>query len=244
MKRTWNFAVRNGKEILRDPISIIFSLLLPLFLLFLFQQFKIPNAAYLIENFTPGIVIFSFSFTTLFSATLIAGDRSTSFLIRLGISPMKPAEYIAGYTLSFLPLLLLQNLLLFALATLLGLPLRWHILWTVLASLVIAVLFLALGLWIGSFVSVKGASGAASIIVQLVCFTSGMYFPKELVGDWFSGLCDWLPFAACLNILKGILQADASLFSLRDFVVFGIYTLAILVAACVTFRHKMTSDNP
>ena len=91
MKRTWNFAVRNGKEILRDPISIIFSLLLPLFLLFLFQQFKIPNAAYLIENFTPGIVIFSFSFTTLFSATLIAGDRSTSFLIRLGISPMKPA---------------------------------------------------------------------------------------------------------------------------------------------------------
>ena len=41
--RTLNFAKRNFKEIIRDPLSIIFSVLLPLFLLFIFKQINIPR---------------------------------------------------------------------------------------------------------------------------------------------------------------------------------------------------------
>lgn len=66
--RTITFAKRNLKEIIRDPLSIIFSLILPLFLLYIFEQFKIPNKVYSIENFTPGIIIFSLSFITMFTA--------------------------------------------------------------------------------------------------------------------------------------------------------------------------------
>ena len=100
--RTLNFAKRNFKEIIRDPLSIIFAVILPLFLLFIFQQFDIPTDNYKIENFTPGIIIFSFSFITLFTAMLISKDRSTSLLIRLGISPMKPMDYIFGYIISII----------------------------------------------------------------------------------------------------------------------------------------------
>ena len=60
--RILNFAKRNFKEIIRDPLSIVFAIILPLFLLFIFQQFNIPNEAYKLENFTPGVLIFSFSF--------------------------------------------------------------------------------------------------------------------------------------------------------------------------------------
>ena len=51
--RTLNFAKRNFKEISRDPLSLIFAIILPLFLLFIFQQFDIPNVSYKLENFTP-----------------------------------------------------------------------------------------------------------------------------------------------------------------------------------------------
>ena len=50
--RTLNFAKRNFKEIIRDPLSIIFSVLLPLFLLFIFKQINIPNESYELHNFT------------------------------------------------------------------------------------------------------------------------------------------------------------------------------------------------
>ncbi|HCH28965.1 MAG TPA: ABC transporter permease, partial [Ruminococcaceae bacterium] len=69
--RTLNFAKRNFKEIIRDPLSIIFSVVLPLFLLWIFQQFKIPSENYKLQNFTPGIIVFGFSFITLFTATLV-----------------------------------------------------------------------------------------------------------------------------------------------------------------------------
>ena len=113
--RILNFAKRNFKEIVRDPLSLIFAIILPLFLLFIFQQINIPSESYNIENFTPGIVIFGFSFITLFTATLVAKDRSTSLLIRLGISPMKSVDYILGYMLSIIPMILIQNILFFAL---------------------------------------------------------------------------------------------------------------------------------
>ena len=92
--RMLNFAKRNFKELVRDPLNLIFEIALPIFLLIIFQQFNIPEEAYKLENFTPGIIIFGFSFITLFTGSLIAKDRESSLLIRLGTSPMKPKDYI------------------------------------------------------------------------------------------------------------------------------------------------------
>jgi hypothetical protein len=241
--RTLNFAKRNFKEIIRDPLSIIFAIVLPLFLLFIFQQFKIPNDAYKLENFTPGIMIFSFSFITLFTAMLISKDRTTSLLTRLGISPMKPIEYILGYMISFIPIILLQNILLFIIAIFLGLQFSINIIWTVLASIIIAVLFIAMGILIGSLVSDKAASGVSSIIIQLVCFTSGMYFPKEMLGDTYAKICEFLPFDSALTITKGILNNNIETITTQNIIVFCIYTIIILALATRMFRIKMKSDN-
>jgi ABC-2 type transport system permease protein len=101
-----NFAKRNFKELIRDPLSLIFEIALPIILLFLFQQFNIPSENFLLKNFTPAIIIFGFSFITLFTSTLIAKDRTSSLLIRLGTSPMKPSDYILGYVLSIIPIIL------------------------------------------------------------------------------------------------------------------------------------------
>ena len=51
--RILNFAKRNFKELTRDPLSLIFAIILPLFLLFIFQQINIPSDSYTLKNFTP-----------------------------------------------------------------------------------------------------------------------------------------------------------------------------------------------
>ena len=241
--RTLNFAKRNFKEIARDPMSLIFAVILPLFLLFIFQQFDIPNESYNLENFTPGIVIFGFSFITLFTAMLISKDRTTSLLIRLGISPMKPIDYILGYMLSIIPIILIQNILFFILAICLGLSFSINIIWAIFVSIIIAVLFIAIGIIIGSISSEKASSGISSIIVQLVCFTSGMYFPKESLGNVFGKICEFLPFESCLTILKGIMNNSLENVEARNIIVFVVYTIAILAISVVIFKKKMVSDN-
>jgi ABC-2 type transport system permease protein len=241
--RILNFAKRNFKEIIRDPLSIIFSVLLPLILLFVFKQINIPSESYELQNFTPGIVVFGFSFISLFTAMLISKDRTTSLLVRLGISPMKPIEYILGYMLSIIPIIIIQNTLFFILAIILGLSFSINIIWAILISIVIAILFIAIGIIIGSLFSEKASSGISSIIVQLVCFTSGMYFPRELLGDVFSKICEFLPFESCVTIIKGIMNNNLEIISARNIVVFCTYTIAILVISVIVFKKKMISDN-
>ena len=241
--RTLNFAKRNFKEIIRDPLSIIFSILLPLFLLFIFKQINIPNESYELHNFTPGIVVFGFSFITLFTAMLVSKDRTSSLLIRLGISPMKPIEYILGYMLSIIPLILIQNVLFFILAIALGLNFSIYIIGAILISLVVAILFIAIGIILGSLFSEKASSGISSIVVQLVCFPSGMYFPRELLGDVFSKICEYLPFESCVTIIKGIMNANLESITIRNIIVFCIYTILALVISIVIFKKKMISDN-
>lgn len=241
--RILNFAKRNFKELTRDPLSLIFAIILPLFLLFIFQQINIPSDSYKLENFTPGIIIFGFSFITLFTAMLISKDRTTSLLIRLGISPMKPTEYILGYMLSLIPIILIQNILFYVLACILGLNFSINIILGALVSIVISVIFIAIGIFIGSIFSEKASSGISSIIVQLVCFTSGMYFPKELLGNTFAKVCEYLPFESAVTIIKGIMNNNLELISSRNIIVFCVYTIAILVLSIIVFKKKMISDN-
>ena len=241
--RTLNFAKRNFKEIIRDPLSIIFSVLLQLFLLFIFKQINIPNESYELHNFTPGIVVFGFSFITLFTAMLVSKDRTSSLLIRLGISPMKPIEYILGYMLSIIPLILIQNVLFFILAIALGLSFSINIIWAILISIVVAILFIAIGIILGSLFSEKASSGISSIVVQLVCFTSGMYFPRELLGDVFSRICEYLPFESCVTIIKGVMNANLESITIRNIIVFSIYTILALIISILIFKEKMISDN-
>ena len=241
--RMINFAKRNFKELVRDPISLVFEIVLPIFLLFIFQQFNIPSENYKLENFTPGIIIFGFSFITLFTSTLIAKDRTSSFLIRLGTSPMKSSDYILGYLISLIPIIIIQDILFFIVAIILGLPFSINIIYTILISVVVSVLFITLGIIIGSLVSERGTGGLGSIIVQLVCFTSGMYFPKESVGKTFAAICELLPFESSLNIIRGVLNSDMGTITTKNIIVFTIYTVLSIVLSVIIFKKRMLSDN-
>ena len=241
--RMLNFAKRNFKELIRDPLSLIFEIALPIFLLFIFQQINIPGATYKLENFTPGIIIFGFSFITLFTSTLVAKDRGSSLLIRLGTSPMKSSDYILGYILSLIPIIIIQDLLFFITACLLGLNININIVFTVLISIVVSILFISFGILIGSLVSEKASGGVGSIIIQLVCFTSGMYFSKDLIGKGFAKVCDLLPFESALNIIKGILNNGCDIISARNIIVFSAYTIIVLIISIIVFKKKMVSDN-
>ena len=239
--RMFNFAKRNFKELIRDPLSLIFEIVLPLFLLFIFQQINIPGEEYKLVNFTPGIIIFGFSFITLFTASLVSKDRSSSLLIRLGTSPMKSRDYIIGYILSLIPIIIIQEVLFFTLACILGLNISINILYTILVSIVLSILFINLGILIGSMVSEKASGGVGSIVVQLVCFTSGMYFSKDLVGKGFAKVCEILPFESILNIIRSVLNNNH--ISSRNIIVFLIYFVIILVTSIIVFKKKMVSDN-
>lgn len=235
--RIFNFAVRNFKEIIRDPLSLVFAICLPLVLLIVFQQINIPSDSYNIENFTPGIIVFSFSFITLFTATLVAKDKSTQLLTRLMVSPMKPYEYVLGYILALIPVVFMQSILFYICALIFKLKFNIGIIFAILISIVISILFIVIGIFIGSLVNEKAASGVSSIIIQLVAFTSGMYFDSSMLGDGFNLVCEVLPFKHTLNIIKGFQNLNFNEM-LVSFIIFFIYLLISIVITSIVFKKK------
>lgn len=122
--RILTFSERTAKEILRDPLNLGFGLGFPLILILLLSaiQANIPVSLFEIKSLTPGITIFSLSFITLFSATLVAKDREIAFLQRLYTTPLTATDFIFGYTLPILPIAITQCVICYIIAILLGLP--------------------------------------------------------------------------------------------------------------------------
>lgn len=211
------FAIRNAKEILRDPLSMIFSLGFPLVLLLLLTaiQANIPVDLFEIQELTPGIAIFGLSFITLFSATLISKDRESALLQRLYTTPLSPADFIFGYVLPLLPIAAAQSLVCYAAAVILGLPLTIRILYAVVMILPISMLYISLGLLCGSVLNARQVSGiCGALFINLSAWLSGTWFDLDLVGGAFKRIAYALPFVHAVELERCLLNQDhSSLFS-------------------------------
>lgn len=239
------FAKRNFKELIRDPLSLIFSIGLPVLLLALMStiQKNIAVDIFKIESFAPGMVIFSFSFISLFSGMLISKDRMSSFLTRLFTSPLKAFDYIVGYTIPLVMLSILQCICCFLTAITFGLNINLNLLYTILALIPISLLFVSIGIIIGTLFTDKQSSGVASVLIQIVALFSGLWFDLSLVGGVVEKIAKSLPFFHSLEIVKDIMNGKVGAISLTNILFVSIYIVATIVIAVLVFKRKMHSDK-
>lgn len=241
MKKSLIFAQRNFKEMSRDALSWIFCIALPLLLLALcrFVLGTIPDTPqnFLLQNFSGGILIFSFAFLTLFCGVLVSKDRSSSFLKRLYISPMRPTDFIAGYTLSAAPIALAQCVAVYLFSAIFGMSFTFDTLFGIILSMPAAVMFIALGIMLGSLLGDKSVSGVASVLVNVAALFSGMWFDLSLMGQTFSDIMHFLPFANAFDVIKFASAGQWTQVWL-PFAVCAAWCVALFAAAVPVFNKK------
>lgn len=239
--RMLTFAGRNTKELLRDPLTLCFGLGFPLVLLLMLSaiQANIPVPLFEIAHLTPGITVFGLSFMTLFSATLIAKDRGTSFLQRLYTTPLTPLDFILGYTLPLIPMAVLQSAICYIAALVLGLELTVNILYATLMIVPIALLYISLGLLFGSILTDKQVGGiCGALLTNLSAWLSGIWFDLSLVGESFRKVAYALPFVHAVDMERAVLSGHFSDIFPHLVWVLG-YAVLALVAAVLLFLRQM-----
>lgn len=211
--RAFTFAKRNAKEILRDPLNLGFGLGFPLVLILLLSaiQASVPVSLFEIEKLTPGVTVFGLSFMTLFSATIIAKDRSSSLFQRLYTTPMTPLDFLLGYTLPIIPISVCQSTVCYLAALVLGLDATVNILYALIFIVPVSVLFISLGLLFGSILNEKQAGGiCGALLTNLSAWLSGVWFDLELVGGSFKKIAYLLPFVHAVELERALLSGDFS----------------------------------
>lgn len=205
------FSVRNTKEILRDPLTVVFSLGFPIILILLLSaiQANIPVRLFEIENLAPGITVFGLSFMTLFSATLIARDRESALLQRLYTTPLTATDFIFGYALPILPIAVAQSIVCYLVAIILGLPITVTIMYAVAFIIPVSLFFIALGLLCGSVFHVKQVGGiCGALLTNVAAWLSGTWFDLDLVGGAFKQVAYALPFVHAVELERAVLNAN------------------------------------
>ena len=247
--KTLVFASRNTKEILRDILTLLFGIVFPIVLLVLLSiiNSSIPAEAgmslFEISNLVPGVSVFGLSFISLFTAMLVSKDRCTSFILRLFTSPLKPAEYILGYTIPLIPMSIVQTIVCYVAAFAFGLEYTANIFLAVIVNIPVAILFISIGLLCGTVFNDKMVGGiCGALLTNLSAWLSGTWFDLELVGGAFEMVANLLPFIHAVNAGRAALSGNYSEIMPHLIWVIG-YALVITVIAVVLFNRKMKQDK-
>ena len=239
--RMRTFALRNTREILRDPLTLFFGLGFPLVLILLLSaiQANIPVNLFEIQHLTPGVTVFGLSFMTLFSATVIAKDRSSSLLQRLYTTPLTPMDFILGYTLPIVPIAVAQCVICYIAAIVLGLEVTVGIVYGIAFIIPVSVLYVSMGLLFGSILNDKQVGGiCGALLTNLSAWLSGIWFDLELVGGAFRKIAYLLPFVHAVELERAVLLGNFAKAMPHLWWVLG-YAAVLLAAAVLLFLRQM-----
>ncbi len=235
------FAKRTLKEIIRDPLTLVFGLGFPAVLILLLSaiQANVPVSLFEINRLVPGMTVFGLSFMTLFSASLIAKDRDSAFLVRLYATPMNAVDFILGYTLPIVPIAVAQSAFCFCIGLVLGMKLTLNILYSLLFIIPISLFFIGLGLLFGSILNQKQAGGiCGALLTNLTAWLSGIWFDLELVGGTFQKIANILPFYHAVQLEQNVFAGEWGSVLPHLLWVIG-YGAVVIVFAVLMFLRQM-----
>lgn len=235
------FSRRCAKEIVRDPLTVLFGIGFPLVVLLLLSaiQTHIPVSLFEIGELAPGIAVFGLSFVSLFSGMLAAKDRTSSFLIRLYASPMRASDFIVGYMLPFLPISIAQSLVCFLVSVPLGLKPDILVLSTIAILLPADLLFVSIGLICGSVLNDRQVGGiCGALLTNVSAWLSGTWFDLKLLGEGLCKVAYLLPFANAVDASRAALRGDWQSVWQPLLIVCG-WAILAFVCSVLIFRKRM-----
>lgn len=233
VRDTANVLVRELRPVLRDPFSLIFSLVQPLVFLGLFGPLLIASspapAAETLQSFVPGILVMIALFGTGATGSNLLYEMQTGSHERTLVAPISRASLLVGRALKEMVPIIVQALLI----TLVTIPFGFsvHPIGLVVGLVLLSVFGLGLGALSYSLALASRNTdwmfwGVQQATLFPLMILSGMLLPLEQGPEW-------MKVAAAFNPLSYIVSAERALFAgdLAAMSVLGGFAAAIVLAA-------------
>ena len=101
---------------------------------------------------------------------------------------------------------------------------------------------MALGLLLGCLLKETQVGGIGSALVQVMAFTSGMWFDVKLIGGAFLVISRVLPFMYAVDLVRNAVSGDFSSLPI-NLLVTCVWAAAFFLLAVFVFNRKMKNDN-
>ncbi len=176
-----------------------------------------PRPASEFDAYVPGMMLMAILLIIPQTAMLIGRERRNRTLRRLELSLLRPAELLGGICLAQLVVAVLQVVVMFAAALLLGFHNRGSLGLAMLIGLCTAFASVGLGLLVGCFIkNDTDALNTGSTVSMLMVFLSGAFFsmPSPVLFNLFDypvGAFDFIPATNGMLALQQVLSGGAGM---------------------------------
>ncbi|MFC1900781.1 ABC transporter permease [Chloroflexota bacterium] len=237
--RFMKLAQRNFKEMFLDYLSLGLTIAFPPVLLLILSPIGRLDSAFTPTNLAPGITLFGFVMLQFSSAMLLAKDRESALLSRLLTAPLRATDFISAYSLPYIPIAIIQIIIVFAVAAILGLEINGNLVIVFLVLFIISIGYIGLGMVAGSLLTYKQVPGFYTAVLLLTIF-SGAWFDLEVFGSVFSSIMNIFPFAHALAATRDVMAQGAGFGDIAvDFYWVLGYTLVFFALGVFLFKRRM-----
>lgn len=194
-----------------------------------------------INFYIPGMTVFALMILVATVAGTIVRDKERGFLPRPLTLPFTPSDFIFGYSLPFLPVIVVQVLILIGVGIPLGLKIIGNLGLAFLIFFLIGLNCLTIGMILGSLAkNEEQAEGAPWMFLVPLAMLSGAWFSIDMMPDILIDIMNALPFIHAIDASRSVTTYGATLADvLTDLYWLIGWAIVLLTAGIILFRRRM-----
>ena len=235
---------RQLKRFYRNKSRVIGSFAQPLLFLVAFgfgfgPVFEQAGQGSYLQFLVPGIISMSVLFSSIFSGIELIWDKQFGFLKETLVAPVSRLKIMIGKVLGGATIAVMQGIIILLISLLFGFKIFnvWFALLSIIAMLITAILFTAIGTAIASkLTDMQGFQLLMNLLVMPLFFLSGALFPLDNLPKAISIITSLNPLTYAVDLIRYFLIGINS-FS----VVISIIILIILMSFSVVIASRLFS---
>jgi ABC-2 type transport system permease protein len=200
---------------------------------------KIKNMA--VNFYFPGIAVYGLMILISTAAGIIAGDREKGFLSRMFTTPARPWDFILGYSLPFIPVLIVSTLIYLGVGMALGLTIVGNLGYAFLIFFLIGLCSIGIGMIVGSLIKSESQAGISWLFIVPMAMISGAWFTVDRMPAALKSIAGALPFIHAMDASRAIINGSSFSAIILDIYWLIGWTIVLFAAGIMLFRRTMVS---
>jgi ABC-2 type transport system permease protein len=193
-----------------------------------------------IQFITPGVLAQSVLFVAIFYGITVVWERDAGLLHKLLSTPSPRASIIVGKTLAAGVRGIFQAIMIFALALIIGVNLRFDVLDVLgvfVTIVVFAMCFSSLSMILASFLKTRDRMmGIGQAITMPLFFASNAIYPISMMPAWLQSIAVYNPLSYGVDAVRAMILTGQYSSLPVDAAVLGGFTLLFLFVASISIR--------
>jgi ABC-2 type transport system permease protein len=194
-----------------------------------------------VNFYAPGIAVYGLMILISTAAGIIAGDREKGFLARMFTTPVKPSDFILGYSLPFIPVLIISTLIYLGVGMALGLTVVGNLGHAFLIFFLVGLCGIGIGMIVGSLVKSESQAGVSWLFIVPAAMISGAWFTVDRMPSVLRSVAEVLPFIHAIDASRAVLNGSSFPAIVLDIYWLIGWAVVLFATGIVLFRRTMVS---